>query len=165
MRPFILAILACGSLLLATGTASAQSTVFDASVRDHLTRPSGACPAGASLCGQASIEGFGPAQYLFYVLSFAPTSNACGDYTATAIFTLGDGSTLTLDESGTACGAGPTFLKGPLFVAYGNPRTFSATWEVVGGTGQFSGMTGSGTDAGHTAGASLRASYRGTLED
>jgi hypothetical protein len=98
------------------------------------------------------------------VTSFEPTSEACGDYTATTTFTLGDGSTLTLDESGVVCGPDHSFLEGPLFTSYGNPRAFSASWEVQGATGQFAGMTGRGADTGLTAGAAFKATYRGTLE-
>ena len=163
-RLFVLAMLVGGLILATTGAASAQTTDFNAKVLGHITRPSGGCPGGADLCGKAAIEGFGSAQYLFFVTSFEPTSEACGDYTATTTFTLGDGSTLTLDESGVVCGPDHSFLKGPLFTSYGNPRAFSASWEVQGATGQFAGMTGRGADTGLTAGAAFKATYRGTLE-
>jgi hypothetical protein len=163
-RLFIFAMLVSSLLLVTTGTASAQTTGFNAKINGHITRPSGGCPEGADLCGQAAIDEFGSAQYLFFVTSFEPTSQACGNYTATTTFTLGDGSTLTLDESGVVCGPDGSLLKGPLLTSYGNPRTFSASWEVQDATGQFAGMTGSGTDAGLTAGAALYATYRGTLE-
>ena len=162
-RLFVLAMLGSAMLLATTGAASAQTTHFSAKVKGHITKPSAGCPGGADLCGQAAIDGFGSAQYLLFVTSFLPTSEACGDYTATTTFTLGDGSTLTLDESGVVCGPDHSLLKGPLFTSYGNPRAFRATWEVRGATGQFAGMTGSGADTGLTAGAAFNATYSGTL--
>jgi len=155
--------LALGLALALAGTASGQ-TAFNAQVRGHITLPSG-CPGGADLCGQAIVAGLGPAEYLFFVGSFDPTtaSRPCGvytplgDYTATTTFTLGDGSTLTLDEAGTVCGPGNSFPTGG--ISFGNPRTFSASWEVLDATGQFAGMTGSGTDTGLTAGSALKAVY------
>ena len=88
------------------------------------------------------------------------------NYAALVTFTLDDDSgVLTLGEVGVACGAGPTFLKGPLFVSFGNPRSWSGTWQVLGGTGPFDGLTGSGADTGLTAGAAVKATYKGTLED
>ena len=164
-RLFVLAMVLSGLLLATTGAASAQTTDFSAKILGHVTRHSGGCPQGADLCGEAAIDGFGSAQYLIVFTSFEPTSDACGDYTATTTFTLEDGSTLTLDESGVACGPDHSFLKGPLFTSYGNPRAFSGNWEMQDATGQFAGMTSSGADAGLTAGAAVKATYRGTLGD
>jgi len=152
-------------VLVTAGPASAETVSFNARLIGHITRASAGCPEGASLCGQATIDGFGPAQYFFFFGSFEPTSEACGNYTGTiTTFTLEDGSTLTVEESGVACGPDHSFLKGPLFTAYGNPRAFSGTWEVQEATGQFAGVTGSGADTGRTAGAAVQATYSGTLE-
>ena len=79
---FVLAMLAGGLLWATSGAASAQTTGFDAKVLGHITRPSEGCPEGASLCGQAAIDGFGSAEYSFTITSFEPTCDACGDYTA-----------------------------------------------------------------------------------
>jgi hypothetical protein len=59
------------------------------------------CPDGAFGYGDAVIAGFGTAKYSFFLTSFEPISQSCGDYTATTTFTLTDGSTLTLDDVGT----------------------------------------------------------------
>jgi hypothetical protein len=160
-------MLSSGLLLLAAGAASAQTSEFNVGVIGHITRPESTttCPEGASLCGQADIDGFGPAEYAISFLTTEFISDACLNYTAIATFTLRDGSTLTLDESGVACGTDGSFLKGPIFLAYGHPRYWSGTWDVQAGTGQFAGMTGSGADAGLTAGAAVHATYSGTLED
>jgi len=164
-----LAMLVSGLLLAITGAASAQTTDFNAKVLGHITRPSSEltpCPDGANLCGQTALDGFGPAQYGIEFTDFVPTSDACGDYVALVTFTLDDGSgVLTLVELGVACGAGPTFLKGPFLVSFGNPRSWSGTWQVLVGTGLFAGLTGSGADTGLTAGAAVKATYKGTLED
>jgi hypothetical protein len=170
-RLLVSTMLVSGLLLAITGAASAQTTEFNAKVLGHLTRPPGPppleplspCPDGASLCGQTTLDGFGPAEFSILFTDFVPTSDACGDYTAVVTFMLDDGSVLTLDEVGVACGSGPSFLKGPLFTAFGNPRSWSGTWQVNSGTGQFDGLTGSGADAGLTAGAAVRATYRGTV--
>jgi hypothetical protein len=163
-RRFVLALLASGVLLVDTGAVSAQPMVFDVRILGHITRPSGGCPDGASLCGQTTLDGFGPAAYSIVFTEFVPTFAACGDYTATVTFTPDDGSgVLTLDEVGVACGAGPTFLKGPFLGNYGNPRSWSGTWQVLDGTGSFAGLTGNGADTGLTAGAAVKATYRGTL--
>lgn len=172
MRRLIGSVMLVGGVLLAiTGAASAQTTEFNAKVLGHVTRPPGRpplepfspCPDGASLCGQTILDGLGPAEYSILFTDFVPTSDACGDYTAIVTFTLDDGSVLTLDEVGVACGSGNTFLKGPLFTSFGNPRSFSGTWQVDSGTGQFDGLTGSGADTGLTAGAAVKATYRGIL--
>ena len=162
-RNFVMTLFVGGLLLGVTDVSFAQTTAFNAGVIGHITRPSGGCASGASLCGSTVIEGFGPANYDIVFFSFVPTTDACGNYGASTTFTLGDGSSLSLGEVGVACGPGISFLHGPLFTAYGNPRTWSGSWEIQSATGQFAGLTGGGTDAGHTAGAAVRATYRGTL--
>ena len=147
------------SLLLAR-PAAAQTALFRAEIKGHQQRPVG-CPGGAQLCGDAIIEGFGAAQYGFFLISIRPTVDPYRAYTATARFTLADGSTLTLAEAGVACGTGKTFVKG---VGYGNPRRASGSWEVQGATEQFEGLTGIGSLTRHFAGAHLSSIYTGTLE-
>ena len=151
------------SLLLATaGTASAQTTTFNAEVKNKIQRPEG-CPDGAYLCGDAAIAGFGPAQFRWFLNSFEPVSQSCGDYTATVTFTLADSSTLTLDEAGRDCSPGNSFSSYPLH-SYGQPQEASGTWVVQDATGQFAGMTGSGTNTLRIRGADFRATYTGTLD-
>jgi hypothetical protein len=163
----LLVVLFSGVLAATIGAASAETILVNSTVLGHVTRPSGGCPPPAHLCGGAAIDGFGRAEYFVFFSSFVPDADdaACGDYAATATFELGDGSTLVLDESGVSCGPDGSFLKGPLFTAYGNPRSWSGTWEVQSATGQFDGLTGSGAVSGLTAGAAVKATYKGTLED
>ena len=160
---FVMTLFLGGLLLGVTDAALAQTTAFNAGIIGHTTRLSGGCALGAHLCGSTVIEGFGAAEYGIVFFSFVPTSNDCGNYGASTTFRLVDGSVLTLGEVGVTCGPGGSFLHGPLFTAFGNPRTFSGSWEVQGATGQFERLVGGGTDAGLTAGAAVRATYRGTL--
>src|SRR5919108_4825696 len=90
-RRGVAAMLSVGFVLATAAVPSASAeTAFNAEVKSHIQRPVG-CPDGANLCGQATIDGFGTAEYRFFVTSFQPTSDACGDYTAITTFTLGDG--------------------------------------------------------------------------
>jgi hypothetical protein len=140
----------------------AETISFYAKVKGQVKKPVG-CQDGAFGCGETTIDGFGSAEYLFFLTGFEPTSSSCGDYTAIATFTLADGSTLTLDEAGTVCGPGNSFFS-TSGANWGNPIDASGTWVVQDGTRQFSGMTGSGTDTIHNAGAHASAIYTGTLE-
>ena len=137
------------------GLASAQTTAVDVSVEDQIQRPVG-CPNGAYLCGDADIVGFGSAEFRWYLVSFEPVSQSCGDYTAIVTLTLGDGSTLTLDEAGTDCGPGQSFSSYPAH-SYGQPQIADAEWVVQDGTGVFAGRTGSGTNTLHITGARITA--------
>ena len=151
-----------------TGAASAQ-TAFQADVTATDTLPAGPCPTGAFFCGTADIAGYGAATWDLFVTSvtFSPTS--CGTtYTAITDFTLAsDGSTLAVTESGPVCLPGKDaagyFSEGPK--AFGHPDFPNGTWTVdtAGSTGQFTGLSGSGTDALHAAGAHASGSYTGTL--
>jgi len=168
-KSFVSALL--GVMLMAV-TVSTQTTssaaAFDVQVRGHLTRPQMFCPSGATLCGTAYIEGYGNAEYGWFLFDISGPSGSCGphsglfDYRALVRFTLPDGSTLTLQEVGTLCSAGNSFPTGGLN-SYGNPRFFDAYWQVVSATGQFAGLTGNGTSRGIFAGAAVDIRYGGTL--
>lgn len=160
---FVVMLFLGGLLFGVTNATLAQTTAFNAEITGHITKPSGGCASGAHLCGSTVIEGYGAAEYGIVFASFVPTSNDCGNYGASTTFTLGDGSVLTLGETGVSCGPGDSFLHGPPFTAFGNPRTFSGSWQIQGATGQFERLVGGGTDAGLTAGAGVHATYRGTL--
>lgn len=157
----ILAISAVSVLVSTVGLASAQATAFDASVTDQIQRSVG-CPDGAYLCGDADIDAFGPAAFRWYLVSFEPISQSCGDYTAIVTLTFGDGSTLTLGEAGTDCGPGNSFSSYPPR-SYGQPQTAGGTWVVQDGTGVFAGLTGGGVNTLRITGARLGAMYIGTL--
>ena len=152
----------------------AATTSFQASVKGPLSGLGSnrsatlpfwpACSDGSFTCGQASIAGFGSASYSFALDSFAPISSSCGEYHATVLFVLADGSTLTLSESGTVCGPGGSFIGVPApGGSFGNPVEGAGAWVVENGTGEFAGMTGSGTDEFLSAGANFIARYWGVV--
>ena len=151
-----------GIALLTPGAASAQ-TMFQAKIIGHIT-PHALCPYGVQICGVATIVGFNaPAEYRWSVTSTSPPTKSCGsftawlDYGATATLTLPDGSKLTVDETGTACYPGNSFPTGGL--SWGNPRTVLGKWTVQSARGQFSGISGNGTDTGRTVGGVFLFTY------
>jgi hypothetical protein len=153
-----------------TGAASAQT--FQASVKAN-TPPPEPCPGTITFCGSASIAGYGPATWTLTAITTTPTSGPCPygppafvsdfTYTATTTFELlsGDG-TLVLDESGLVCAPGNSASAPPQ--SHGFPEYASSSWTVDPlSNGVFSGMTGSGTDALHAAGAHFSGTYSRTL--
>jgi hypothetical protein len=158
--------LTLGLSVIAVGPgASAQTTAFRAEFHGPSTKPAG-CPDGAFVCGQGDVAGFGTASYGYFLDSFAPLSASCASYIATVTIALTDESTLTLGEAGTVCGPGRSFFPQPApGGSYGNPVQGDGTWEIQGATGQFAGLTGSGIDSFHSAGAHFTASYVGSLDD
>ena len=164
MPRLLVAVLLASVVTSATTPAAAiEATAFNAVISDKLRKPEGACPDGAFRCGQAEIDGFGAAEWKFYVTSFVPSSASCGDYTAMATFTLADDSALVVQESGTVCAPGKSFFATPGF-SWGNPDQAIGSWEVQSGSGQFAGVTGGGgTDHIRSAGADVRGIYTGSL--
>jgi hypothetical protein len=157
------------ALSLALAAPATAQTTFQADVTGNTPMPVG-CSSGAFFCGTADIPGYGAASWNFYVDSLAVVSQtACGvAYTATTDFTLAsDGSTLVLNESGYVCLPGKDgisfFAASP--TSYGHPDYPHGTWTVntADSTGQFAGLTGSGTDDLHAAGAHVSGSYTGSL--
>src|SRR5262245_21644009 len=151
-----------------TGAASAQ-TPFQATVKATEPLPKPPCPNGAFACGTANLAGYGAASWNWTVTSLTPVVSSCDStYTATVEFTLASdpGSTLVLDESGNLCAPGKDgagfWKEGPK--AFGHPFTIVGSWTVdPASTGQFFGLTGSGSDLVDTAGANIAGSYSGTL--
>jgi hypothetical protein len=97
-----------------------------------------------------------------------PLPEACngyiaGAYTALVTFTLQDGSTLTLEETGYVCGPGNSLIAPGGVMSYGNPVDGTGTWGVLDATGRFAGLSGSGVDTFRSSGAHFTASYAGTL--
>jgi hypothetical protein len=150
-----------------TGAASAQ-TPLQATVSATQLHPA-PCSNGAFVCGTANLAGYGVASWNFFETGLTPVPTSCGSsYTATVDFTLASDptSTLMLDESGNICAPGldarSLFAEGS--AAYGHPATVVGSWTVDrASTGQFLGLTGSGTDLLSTAGAHWAGSYSGTL--
>ena len=170
------AALALPALLAALGLAltepASAQTSFQASVTFTGTRPAGPCSNGAYLCGTANIAGDGAATWNMYLPGYTLVPSPCGStYTATTYFTLvsDPGSTLVLDEGGSLCGLGHDgaayrgyFNEGSK--AFGHPFDIVGNWAVdPASTGQFAGLTGSGTDLALVAGAHAAGTYSGTL--
>ncbi len=170
-RLMLLPALVVALSLTFTGAASAQAP-FQASVSSTATLPGGFCANGAFYCGTANIAGYGAARWDWYVLGFTGAPGACGStYQAMTEFTLASdpGSTLVVDEQGNLCGLGD---DGAAYRGYfaGGPKDFGRPYAIVGNwtvdpasTGQFAGLSGSGTDLVNTAGANVAGSYSGTL--
>ena len=154
--PVLAIVVLCGGLPL---DAAPPSTDFNATVSSRVLRPAGPCASGAFRCGTAIIEGIGDAaEWQFFVSTFAPTSAACGAYTAIVVFTLPDGSVLELAEDGTVCGPGNSFFATPPF-SWGNPDLATGDWTVVSASGRFAGITGAGRSRLTSAGARVDGSY------
>ena len=111
------------------------------------------------LCGDATIAGYGDAEYGRTRTSATPISKPCIDYTAVNTFTLSAGSTLTLDEAGTACAQGK---NAPNVTGAAN---ITGTWTVREATGVFAGLTGEGTMSLRFHGENFTASYIGTVQN
>lgn len=138
---------------------NAQSA-FSAVTQGPMTKPVG-CAAGVTACGTADISGFGKGSFEFTITAF-DRFPGCGAYDADVVFSLPDGSTLTLAETGTVCGPGGSFIPQPApGGSYGNPVNGTATWTVVAASGQFLGVSGGGTNSFKQAGASLHGEYIG----
>ena len=122
-------------------------------------------PCEHFLCGTGTVQGFGAATSEYDITGFEPTEGtSCADLTAVRVITLvGDGSTLTLDDTGVVCFPGASNSTPGSLVSFGNPGRFEGTFEVSGGTGVFEGASGSGTSLFRAAGDSGHASLDGTI--
>jgi hypothetical protein len=156
------------ALGLAVADAASAQTAFQAAVKGTGS-PVAGCPNGAAACGTADMAGYGTGSWSLTLtgINFVPSSCA-STYTAITVFTLDtDGSALVLNESGYGCGPGKNangfFKEGPN--AHGGPNILYGTWTVdtADSTGQFAGLSGSGTDNLQSAGGHHFGSYTGTL--
>ena len=111
------------------------------------------------LCGDATIVGYGDAEYRRTRTSATPISRPCINYTAVDTFTLSDGSMLTLDETGTACARGKNAPN------VSGAADITGAWTVREGTGVFTGLTGEGTMSLRYRGGNFKAAYVGTIQD
>lgn len=148
-----------------------ETILFEAELTVNIPRLK-PCDGDVLICGTAHLSPYGEAGYTLTVDSLEPQPLTCvapggtttgAAYTAIATFTLADGSTLALSEEGLVCGPGRSLSAPASWRTYGNPVDGSGRWSVRSATGQFSGLTGAGTDAFHTSGADFRITYLGTL--
>ena len=105
--------------------ASAESVRFAAAGTEEFCAPGVTCGTASTRYGHATVR--------TVITFFAPLPSGCFRDEHTSTFTFDDGSTLVVAISGTLC---PTNFF-PNF-------SFTGTYEIVGGTGQFAGATGTG---------------------
>jgi hypothetical protein len=163
-----IAVLIVGMLATAAFAAfpaTAKTTAsFSAEFKETFGRANSK-PCGFFLCGTGTVAGYGDATSTFDLTSFSPIEGtSCGEVTAIRTITLSDGSTLRLDEEGTACFPGASSTAPGAQHSFGNPGEIDATFTVKKGTGVFQGAKGSGTDTvTAVAGDSGHSSLSGTL--
>src|SRR4051812_34342466 len=136
LRRLIATLAASGlvALVVASASAAADDTVrFEAQV-NQVNQLSNSCQA--RVC-DIVFEGSGGANRMgriTFTIAVVQDFNIrpCNPYTGRVTFTGASGS-ITLSDQGTVCGQ-PA-----------GPPTISSDWHVTGGTGEFQGITGSGT--------------------
>jgi len=111
------------------------------------------------------MAGFGAATSTFELLTFDfDPETRCGATTLRYTITLSSGAgTLTLAGDGTVCFPGNSTLAPGAAKSFGNPFRLTFTWTVSGGTGVFSGASGSGTGTTKGAGESGHTALQGTI--
>lgn len=121
----------------AVRTLASKSVPFHARLIQTITV--GPCPPGTPASAVCfSQTGTGTATHFGKVTKASLTVNtfispSCATFVEYTTFTAADGSTMTLVQTGTGCFTSPTTASA------------NATYTVTGGTGRFSGATGSGT--------------------
>ena len=152
----VLTVILMALLLLGVSAAAAREQVSLQAQFGHAELVSASCVG--PVC-EFVFEGSGTVNIMGRVTAVATITQdfgvrPCNPTTGQITFT-GETGTISLGESGSVCqGTNPNGL--PAFI-YGE-------WEVTGGTGEFSGMTGSGTNFGPiTPGQGPVVHYRGTV--
>lgn len=166
MRKALLLLVAAVVALSAAQAVSAQPTSFDARFQEFFGRSTPhPCSAPFLLCGIGEVAGFGSATSTFEILTFDfHPETACGDTTFRYTITLsGGGGTLILTGDGVVCFPGQSTFAPGAAKSFGNPFTLTFTWRVTGGTGVFTGATGSGTGVTKVAGESGHTVLSGTI--
>ncbi len=130
---------------LAPITAHAQSLVAFEGHLERTTLVSQTCNGGVCTAvfeASGSVNIMGPVSWTITVVqdfNITPCNPAVAEATAVGA----TGSITTSDTCGIVC---------PSATHFGGPGTISTVWNVTGGTGQFSGITGSGTFQGTIGG-------------
>ena len=130
---------------LAATTAHAQNLVaFDATSHQN-TLVSIVC--NGDVCdlvfeGSGTVNIMGPVTVTIHVVEDY-SGYPCDPYTAETTFVGASGSITISDTAGWVC---------PSATRSGFPYTIQGVWNVTGGTGQFSGIVGSGADQGTITG-------------
>jgi hypothetical protein len=160
---------AATSLVAWVPAQAAVSVVLDGSYAYAITKPAWTgtrCPAGtADECGVFNMVGLGLADYAYvYGPTFEPTGKkGCFYVDGTFTITLqSDGSTVSGPLTGIFCGPGNSHAQAGT-PSYGNPQGENDTIAFSGGTGQFSGLSGTVAFSEFDAGAYFEGSLKGTL--
>jgi hypothetical protein len=102
--------------------------------------------------GAGALNIMGPTEYTFVVVQDFNTT-PCSEFAGVMTF-VGATGTITLSDIGYVCpGSGP----------YSFPYTISSNWVLTAGTGEFEGITGSGTSQGVIGGNGPVVHYSGTV--
>ena len=147
------------SLWLVTSSGASTSLALNGSFSDAMlkTQDIPCRPPGANgTCGTIQLVGLGAANWVYvYGPTFEPNGR-CFDVDGTLTLTLqSDGSTISGPLTGLFCpNASSTGTDHGGQVSYGNPFVEDDTVALAGGTGQFSGF--SGTASFHTFFAGAR---------
>jgi hypothetical protein len=141
---FVGLIAGFGALLAAT-TAPAQNLVAFDATSHQATLVSIVC--NGSVCdivfeGTGTVNIMGPVTVTTHVVQDI-SGYPCNPGTAEATFVGASGSITTSYAAGWVC---------PSATRSGFPSTIQGVWSVTGGTGQFSGIIGSGSDQGTIGG-------------
>jgi len=150
MRKFVIIVpgVICAAVLAVVAAPAWASTMstFEATFQQHYGAGVAPLPCDVTFCSGGTVAGYGQASGATTITSVAPVPGTyCIEFTATSTITLADGSTLSLDASGTRCPVGGSHDAPGHLISYGNPITTSGTFTITGGTGVFAGAGGSGT--------------------
>jgi hypothetical protein len=153
----IMAIAVTGMLAFGGATtAHAQSLVKFEATTHQLTLTSSVC--NGDVCefvfeGRGTVNIMGPVTVTIDVVQDL-SGYPCDPYTSEATFVGATGTITTSDVAGWVC---------PSATRSGFPFTIQGVWNVTGGTGEFSGITGSGADEGTIAGNGPHAHLTGVV--
>jgi len=144
LRNTLLSLGASLAAVLAPPTVDGQVVAFNAQLNQS-TLVSQSCNGGVCnfvFQGSGAVNIMGAVTWTANVVqdfNITPCNTASADIT----FVGTTGSITVSDSCGTVC---------PSATHNGFPATIEAVWNATGGTGQFSGITGSGTDQGTITG-------------
>jgi hypothetical protein len=155
-RALGLPIAAVLALCLA-GPAAATTDAFEAVFRE--TFGQGAAPSGVGNVRGVSVTEV----FTFQGEALTGDARCPARTTGSTVATWPDGSTLTTEEHWLICFPGWSRAAPGGLLSYGNPETSTGTYEIIGGTGVFAGITGSGTVTAKIAGDILVIHYSGTV--
>jgi hypothetical protein len=141
-------------ILIGTAPAFAQETIALKGKVYQSKLISSSCTGG--VCdelfeGSGAVNIMGSTSWRFHVVQDFNTT-PCSEFSG-VMTTKGATGTITWSDAGYVCpGSNPR-----------NPYTISGNWEIIGGTGEFEGITGSGSDQGVIGGSGPMVHYTGTV--